>query len=209
MISLNKKQPKYLYKLNVALVVFFVLWFTLGIALMVTIGCLYGESVITYAVMASTFALFFIGLAIFIIIDKKLHRRFINERAAQLEEEFCDMPFEEAERILKENGFITDNGFIVDNPDVFGNEVLPFEDALFNFCFLQLTFGIDMDIELFRDDGEFGGIIKLDRPLYNFLANKNTELKDDFAFNLLINDKKEFAKYALSYNGMFKTNFRG
>ncbi len=208
MISLDKRQPKYLYKLNVALVVFFILWFALGVPPMVAVGCIYDESAITYIVMACTFAVFFIGLAIFIIIDKKLHRRFINERTTQLEEEFCDMPFEEAERILKENGFITDAGFIIDNPDVFGNEVVPFEDALINFCFLQLTFGIDMDIELYRVDGEFGGIIKLDRPLYNFLANKDTKLKNNFAFKLLINDKKEFAKYALNYNGMFKVYYR-
>lgn len=210
MISLDKKHlPKYLYKLNLALVLFFALWFGLGVPLMVTIGCIYDESVITYAVMASTFALFFIGLAIFAVVDIKLHKRFVEQRTAEIEKEFCDMPFEEAERILKENGFITDTGFIVDNADVFGNEVVPFEDALFNFCFFQLTFSINMDIELYRADGEFGGIIKLDRALYNFLANKDTDIKNDFAFKLLIKDKKEFANFALKYNRMLKVNFRG
>ena len=68
---------------------------------MVTVGCIYDENVITYIVMGCTFAVFFIGLAIFAVAYVKLYNRFINERVAELEEEFCDMQFEEAEQILK------------------------------------------------------------------------------------------------------------
>ena len=196
MISLNKNQPKYLYKLNLAGVVFFILWFALGVPLMVTIGCIYDESAITYIVMACTFAVFFIGLAIFVVVDVKLHRRFINERTAQLEEEFCDMPLEEAKRILKERGIITDSGFIVDNDEVFGNEILPFEETLFYFDFVMLRTSVNMGVALYNGEGDWRCILKLDRPLYNFLA-KDTKLKNHPAFNLLINNKKEFAKLAL------------
>ena len=79
MISLAKNQPKYLYKLNLALVLFFILWFLLGVPLMVTVGCIYDENVITYIVMGCTFAVFFIGLAIFAVAYVKLYNSFINE----------------------------------------------------------------------------------------------------------------------------------
>ncbi|MDE7167602.1 MAG: hypothetical protein K2O28_01985 [Clostridia bacterium] len=238
MISLNKKQPKYLYKLNLALVLFFALWFALGVPLMVTIGCIYGEEVITYAVMISTFALFFIGFAIFFLVDNKLHKRFIEERAAQLEEEFCEMPFEDAEQILKEKGIITDAGFVVKTDGVFGECVIPFEKAHLAFNFIELASTVNMDLWVFAQDGEVPeidynitsvmeickqneswknfisgsskhAVYKLNCAIYNYLRYKDTNIKYDQYFKLLVKDKKEFTKEALKYSKMLTWNFTG
>ena len=197
MISLDKRQPKYLYNLNLALTLFFILWFALGVPLMITVGCIYDESVITYIVMCCTFAVFFIGLAIFIVVDKKLNKRLIEERTAQIEEEFTDMPFEEAERILKERGIITDSGFVVKS-DVFGEEVAPFEEVWIDLYF-SLAASEKIDICLFSNKSSFKRIAKysLDCAMYNFLVNKNTGIKSNTVFNLLVKDKKAFAQWAL------------
>lgn len=197
MINLDKRQPKYLYKLNVALVLFFILWFLLGVPLMVTVGCIYDESSITYIVLGCTFAVFFIGFAIFIVIEKKLNKRIIEERTAQLEEEFCDMPFEEAERILKERGIITDSGFVVKG-DMFGEEVAPFEEVWIDLYF-SLAASAKIDLCVFSNKSSFKRIAKygLDCAMYNFLVNKDTQIKSNTVFNLLVEDKKAFAKWAL------------
>lgn len=211
MISLDKKNlPRYLFKLNVALVAFFIAWFVLGVPLMVTVGCIYDESVITYAVMGSTFALFFIGLAIFWLLDVKLNKRFIRQRAAELEKEFCDMPFEEAERVLKERGIITDKGFIVKGDGVFGGEtVVPFEDTVFDLLFFQLVQRVNMDIVLYKYDGDRFGSFPLDCVTYNFLKNKDTDIKENEIFNLLVSDKKEFAEFALKRQKILQWDFSG
>ncbi|MDE7438928.1 MAG: hypothetical protein K2N23_00200 [Clostridia bacterium] len=213
MISFDKKHlPKYIYKFNIALIIFFAVWFAAGVPLMVTIGCFYGESAITFAVMASSFAVFLIGFFIFWLVDNKLHKRLIEQRTAELEKEFCEMPFEEAERILKERRVITDNGFVV-NDDVFGNKVIPFEETWFIFNFISLNESVNMEILVFHNyNGNSGRqveVLHLDRELYNFFANKETDLKDDPSFNLLIKDKKEFAKQALKYSKTLRWDFSG
>ena len=209
MISLNKNQPKYLYRLNLALVLFFILWFALGVPLTVTIGCIYSESVITYVVMACTFAVFFIGLAIFGIVGVKLNKRLIEQRTAQLEEEFTDMPFEEAEAILKEKGIITDSGFVVKG-DVFGEEAAPFEEVWIDLYF-SLAASAKIDICVFRNYNSFKRIAKysLDCAMYNFLLNKDTRIKSNTVFNLLVKDKKAFAKWALYPAKIIYSKYKG
>lgn len=215
MISLNKKLlPKYLYKLNVALVSFFAAWFSLGVALMVTIGCIYQESVITYVVMIATFAVFFIVLAIFYVVDVKLQKRLIKERTAELEEKFIPMPFDDAERILKERGVITDNGFITsEENDDFGEEVVvPFDKVSFSFGFHQFASQIYLSIALYSNDDESDGESKaeyeIDCALYSFILCKDTNLKDNYYFNLFINDKSAFVTLVLKGVKAVTFNYR-
>lgn len=220
MISLDKKNlPSYLFKLNVALVSFFIAWFALGVPLMVTIGCLYGEDVITYAVMASTFAMFFVGLAIFVIIDKKLHKRLIEERTAELEQEFCDMPFEEAKELLLKNGVITDDGFAVAEGVFAECAVVPFKEAKLEFGYSSANTKIYLSVclgvkgQLMFDNTK--AFYEMDKALYNFILKSGFDFfsdeintDGDLCFELFKNDKKEFAKIALKYNKTLKANFK-
>lgn len=180
MINLSRKnQPEYLFRLNVALVCFFVFWFTAGTAVMVTTGCIYGESVITYAVMGGVFALFFIGLAAFWLADNKLHKRLIDERTAELEREFCDMPFEEAERILKEKGIITDTSFVANADGVSGKEVVPFEKARLIFNINTIS-EVRLEIRMYdTDGGTRKATYDFDKAMYNYISAAETNLKDN------------------------------
>ncbi len=200
MISLDKKNlPGYIYKLNVALLIFFALWFTAGVAAMVTVGCIYGESVITYAVMGGVFALFFLGLAIFLIADNKLHKRLIDERAAELEKEFIDMPFEEAERILKESGVITDYSFIVNDDGVLGKNTVPFESAKIEFLFYSVSTHIYLSASLYNADGKIVESFELNRALCNFLRGKKIKILNAEHFELFVKDKKAFVKFVYTW----------
>lgn len=206
MISFDKNLPKYLYKLNVALVTFFAVWFTAVVAAMIAIGCIYGESIITYAVMGGGFALFFIGLAIFWLVDNKLYKRFIDERTAELEKEFSEMPFEEAARILKERGIITDTGFVV-NDGVFGGETVPFEKAHFIFK-IDTVAGVELKIVLYTQGGGLKTVYPFDRAMYNYVLFKDTNLKDNETLKLLREDKKEFTQTVLRYTKTFQWKFK-
>ncbi len=197
MINLSRKnQPKYLFRLSVALVSFFAFWFTAVVAVMVAVGCIYGENVITYAVMGGGFGLFAIGLVIFFILDKTFYNRNILKLTAELEKEFTDMPFEEAERILKERGIITDTGFVVSNDGVFSEKLVSFEQAWLKVS-CKLVSKLSIDVVLYDDNGEKACKYELDSALYNFLQGKETELTCNQFFNLLVNDKREFTKQAL------------
>lgn len=173
---------------------------------MVTVGCIYDENVITYIVMGCTFAVFFIGLAIFAVAYVKLYNRFINERVAELEEEFCDMPFEEAEQILKERGIITDIGFIIKNDDVFGEEVLSFNEAQLGFGYSIANTKICPHVclgvkgQLMFDNTK--AFYEMDRALYNFILKSDFNFNKgaDLCFELFKNNKKEFTKFALKYH---------
>ena len=199
MISLDKKNlPPYIYKMNLAMVIFFAVWFALGIPLMVTVGCIYDESFITYAVMIATFACFFLGFFIFAFIDGKLHKRLIADRAEELERQFTLMPLEEAERALRERGIMTDGGFAVPEDYVFGSEAVPLDKAWFGFDFCEYKTKIIMKLILFSLDGdEPKAAYDLDRALYSYMIA--TDAFEDFSnFKLLEKDKLAFAKLVLS-----------
>ena len=210
MISFNKKNlPTYVYKLSVALVTFFVLWFTAVVAVMATIGVIYGESVITYAVMCGGFGLFFIVLGVFWLVDIKLHKRFIEERTAELEKEFSDMPFEEAERILKEKRIITDTGFVAKSGDVFGEEIVSFDKARFSFnisVISEVKYAINMYT---ADDMTRKATYDFDKAMYNYIKNIDSNLKNNEAIALLQRDKRQFSKSIFNYTSkVFQWKFK-
>ncbi len=208
MLSLDKKSlPSYIYKLNVALVIFFAFWFTVVVAVMVAIGCIYGENVITYGVMVGGFALFFVGLAIFWIVDNKLYKRLIGERVAELEKEFAPMPSEEGKRILKERGIITDGGFVAGD-GVFGKEIIPIGKAklIFNISAVK-----DIELKIFLYGGADCDVMKASYPfdgaMNAYIGGTENELNGNAAVSLLRSDKQEFVKAVTGYKKIFKWKF--
>lgn len=200
-ISFDKENlPSYIYRFNIVLSAFFIGWFVVCIPVCCTVGCIYGENAVTYITMAVIFATFFIGLFIFLVIYLKLKRRLLEERVRELETMFADMPVEEAENILIENGVLTESGFLSDDDDVFGKEIIPFDRAVTAFGFGAVASRIILEIAVgFSDDGRVKAIYKLDGALYNFLIKKNIGVGDNAMFKLLINDKQNFARSVLNY----------
>lgn len=203
-ISFDKKNlPPYIFKFNIALVVFFAAWFVLCLPAMIAVGCVLDESPVTYITMIAMFAVFFLGLLIFCTVAFKLRRRLVEERAAQIEEQFADMPLNEATEILKREGRITDYGFITNVGDVFGNRVILFEKA--EFCFYPGAFASEIWFmaEINDSDSEdgFGYACEVDRALFNFLDKRgfNLDWEDNKSFAYLKYDKKNFVRKALGF----------
>lgn len=203
-ISFDKENlPPYIFKFNIALVVFFAAWFVLCLPPVIVLGCVYGESPVTYITMIAVFAAFFIGLLILCTVALLLRKRLVEERAAQLEVEFADMPLDEATQALKSDGKITDYGFITGEGDVFGNRVIPFDKSEFCFYPYAQASTISFIAEIYDSDSEdgFGYAYVVDRAMFNFLDKRgfNLDLESNKSFAYLKHNKKNFCRYAFGF----------
>ena len=203
-LSLDKRKlPPYIYKINVATVIFFAVWFIICLPVWIAVGVIYGDSPATFIAMVAAVALFLIGFAILLPIDSKLRERLVTERAGELEKEFADMSLEEAEQILKSSRVINDIGFIGSDKDgVSGNNdfsefVIPFENADISiFCNVCNTV-IEIKAYIYDADGDNEIFLKFDSALFNFIDKRNLILyEDEPDFVYLKNDKKNFCRRA-------------
>ncbi|MDE7306047.1 MAG: hypothetical protein K2N33_01515 [Clostridia bacterium] len=156
--------------------------------------------------MIAMFALFFIGLTIFYFLEIKLHKKLIVERTAELEKKYCDMPFEDAKRILKENEVISDTGFLVSEKiAVFNKEEITFENARLVFDIIQLASHIELSIVLFAGDSDMPkAVYDFDCAMCNFIQGKNLNIINFEDFELFIKDKRAFAQLVLKDAKTFK-----
>lgn len=210
-------QPMYVIKFNIVMVCFFIGWLILCTPTLITVGCIYGERPEFYITFGVLFGLFLVGVLILYIVALKLRERIVSERTAEIEEKFADMPLDEATRILKERGVITDDGFVSERGDLFGGKVVPFDRAEIlvlgngqeiyadgqNFKVRTHPLYIETFVHLF--DGvevrEPCATYDLDGALFNFIDKrdliKNLEENGDFIFLKL--DKRNFCRRALGF----------
>lgn len=116
------------------------------------------------------------------------------------------MPFEEAERILKERGVIDERGFIVKD-GVFGGETVPFENAYLTFN-IDVTYNVEMKIALYEKGGGCCKTVYVfDGAAFNYFCAKETNLKCNEALMLLKRNKREFTESISRYSKIFKWEF--
>lgn len=207
--------PPYIFKFNVALVVYFAAAFAAFIAAAIPIGlCLgdFAEMIFCLCFVAA----FIAGTAAFYIVALRLRERLVAERAAELEKKFYDMPIEEAEKILTERGVIKENNFVCTHGDIFGEKPVPFGKAEVyvyeSACDIILkghavkTVTHPLKIEIYADiyDGvdvsEPCARYKLDCALFNFLDKRNlVNYEDNRGFYYLKTDKKNFVRKAFGF----------
>lgn len=202
-ISFDKANlPPYIYKFNIALITFFIGWFVVCAPAMIAVGYVYGESPITYIAMAIMFATFFLCLLIFCIVALRLRKKVVEECASRIEEQFADMPLEEATQILKSKGRITEYGFNTGLFDLYGEIIIPFEKAEFVFYPTSHITQITFIAEVYDSEREtIGFACEVNRALFNFLdkSGLNLDLENNRAFVYLKNDKKRLCRLALGF----------
>ena len=191
--------PPLVFKFNVALICFFGAWFLLCVPAMIAVGVIFGERVETYATMIALFSVFFVGLGIYYLVALALRKRLVEVTAARLEEEFSDMPLEDAEEVLKQKGIIADGGFTVREEDVFGTKIIPFEGAE---CSVFANFGssgIGLKVYIYGiDDEEI--FLTVDRALFNFLDKRNLiNCEENTDFEYFKNDKRNFCRSVFGF----------
>ena len=202
-ISFDKQNlPPYIYKFNIAFVVFAIGWFVLCVPVMVAVGCIYDESPVTYIVMATMFAAFFLGLLIFWVVGLFLRRRVVDDCVARLDEQFADMPLEEATQILKSRGRITEYGFNTGLFDLYGEIIIPFDKAEFGFYTETYVTRISLIAVIHDADRETVAFAtEVDRALFNYLdkSGLNLDLENNHSFAYLKSNKKNFCRQALGF----------
>lgn len=216
-ISFDKRNlPPYIYRFNVAMVVFFAASLAVLLAAGVAIGLTLGDDAEMYFVL-SFLAVFLAATLAFIIIGLRLRERLINERTAELEKQFADMPLEEATAELIRQGIITENGFVCDKDGVFGKETVPFEKlnyGVYGQIFIKSGHRFvqywtrpsnpDVFLSVRTDDSgiaEFQNEYPLDGALFNFIDKRGliTDYEKNKDFALLKSDKKNFCRMALGF----------
>ncbi len=188
----KKNLPGYIFKFNVVFTAFIIGWFVVCVPLCVAIGCVYDESPVTYGVMIGAFSLFFIGLAVFLIVWQKLRKKLQMQRFEEITRNFSDMPLEQAEEILKAEAVIKDGGFVCGD-DAFGTVCVPFDKTAVYMdagsggtqAFLEIA-AINLESK------ELIAFYTMDNALFNFIMKKNIELINGEMFRLFEKDKKEF-----------------
>lgn len=87
--------PDSFYKLHIAIVIYFI-----GVVLLfitcIVVGCIFQDSVITFAVMLISGILIVVTFIVLYKIEKKLFKKIIPLRIVELEKAFYDMSFEDA-----------------------------------------------------------------------------------------------------------------
>ncbi len=203
-ISFDKKNlPPYIFFYNVALITFLIAWLALCLPLMAVIGIIYGEAIITYITMIVSFSIFAVGMLIFVVLASRLRKRLVDEKCAEIEKEFEDMPLEQATQILKDKGVINESGFIL-KEDIFGNKVVPFDRMQFLFYAYASLSEICYCIALAeKDDNKLQAIYSLDGALYNFLNKYGFDINykewDKKAFSWIAKEKRLLCKVILGY----------
>ena len=191
-ISFDKKNlPPYIFFYNVALITFLIAWLALCLPLMAVIGIIYGEAIITYITL------------IFVVLASRLRKRLVDEKCAEIEKLFVDMPIEQATQILKDKGVINESGFIL-KEDIFGNKVVPFDRMQFLFYAYASLSEICFCIALAeKDDNKLQAIYSLDGALYNFLNKYGFDINykewDKKAFSWIAKEKRLLCKAILGY----------
>lgn len=218
-ISFDKKlMPPYIIKFNIAMLIFFGAWFVVCVPAMTAVGFIFEESAEFYITFGVSMGGFFVGLGIFYIVALRLRERLVDERTADLEREFKDMPLDEATEILKQRGVINDTGFIVgDEP--FDEKCVPFDAGEISVSpVFRIAYGfghsrkykvnalkIEMHVDIYvRLDSGCPLVVYpiglLDCALFNFLDKKNLvvyEYNRDFCY--LKGDKKNLVRNILGF----------
>lgn len=191
-------------KLNIAektafiFIMVFCGWFVFGLAACLTVGCIFDESPVTYIVMGIYFGafvpLFIAGYFAVKIADGKLSKSIAKNFDGLL----TDMPFEEAQAALKEQGVICDKGFIINNDEVFKKPVvIPFNEVE-----LELVNYVSEDKELcfcvvaVSEDNISVLDLNLKRELYNFII-KSGFYEKSISFKLFSENREFYVKQAL------------
>ena len=195
--------PDYYLKYNRAVVLPFVIAFIFGplivLAVSIPIGIKYGEHILTFVPFIAWSAVLALFTALYVVIGKRVKKRLIADRAAELEDRFKDIPLNEAAEILRQTHVINDSGFICEDKEVFSETAVPFGEARFAFGFYVEYTKIVLNIAVGRNGSdEVSAVFALDGALYNFLIKKGFDLSGNYVFDLLINDKKKFAELLLN-----------
>ncbi|MDE7453918.1 MAG: hypothetical protein K2N22_05865 [Clostridia bacterium] len=193
----NKKfMPRYYAIWSKVMPVAVLVWFVGFIAAFLVSTFVFPEANAMSKIAIGFLIALLVLVVVFIAGTVVMNNKLTKQRAAELAQEYADMPEEEAKAALLARGVITEDGFIIPSMATEGGVVpkLPFNDAtvyLFsaNVCTKVLTVASICNAT--------GGIMAeylLDGELYNYLKNGGFNFVYYGGSQLLFGDKTTFVK---------------
>lgn len=184
--------PDSFYKLHIAIVIYFICVGLLFIICTI-VGCIFQDSVITFAVMLISGILIVVTFIVLYKIEKKLFKKIIPLRIVELEKAFYDMSFEDAREKLIQSGIINDNGFICSAH--LTEIVIPFDKACFAFGKGIRDTKVVLEIAVVNIDDEKAFCkYDLNCVMYNFLLKGDFDLSGNEEFDTFKDNKELFVR---------------
>lgn len=131
---------------------------------------------------------------VLIVLIMKLRKRLLCQRTEEIESEFTDMPFEEAETQLAEKKVITEHGFVADRGEYAGQLVVPFKEAAVSLHTANIYTKIITAVVISDLSGNVQAEYILDKTLYNYILKKGVKVIFNGHSNLIVTQKNEFVK---------------
>lgn len=196
----QKFLPKYMKVMNTAVPIVFIV---------VLLGGLGIISFLAYKEMLGDKTALAIGLfigvvvaliIISIVLQLVFRKKLIEQRKAELEEEYADMSFEEARAALTERGVINETGFVLPNMGKVGEvvPVLPYKDASIYLFSANICSKVFTVVSFCNQSGGVMAEYLVDRELYNYLQKVGFNYKFYGGSNMLFGDKGAFVKKVMT-----------
>ena len=136
----------------------------------------------------------FAYLITFIVVSFKIRKRILKQRTEEIEKEFSDMPFEEAEAELTERKVITEYGLVANLGEYAEKLVVPFKEATVTVHSANIYTKLVTAVLISSSSGAVVASYILDKALYNYLFKKGIRTVFQGYSNLMVSDKGRFVR---------------
>ena len=199
MTSANKRKLKkeytapYYKKFTIGMVISTILIIALFFVFLACVASM-GDSSMLPVVAVVFVVCVFAYLITFIVLSLKMRKRLLKQRTEEVEKEFADMPFEEAEIELTERKVITEYGLVANIGEYAGQLVVPFKEATVNVHSANIYTKVVTAVLISNSAGAVVASYVLDKALYNYLLKKGVKIEFHGYSNLMVSEKSKFVK---------------
>ena len=187
----------YYKKYNIGVMISLIFIIVLVCVFAVCVVLLDDDSFALPVLAIALFASLLIFVIVFLVATLKLRKRLLKQRTEEIENEFSDMPFEEAESELTERKVITEHGLVANLGFYAGKLVVPFKEATVSLHAANIYTKVVAAV-LIRDlSGAVVASYILDKTLYNYLLKKGIRIDFQGYTSLMVSEKSRFVKYYL------------
>ena len=188
----NKKfMPSYMKRMNIALPVVVIAIFVIGVAAIFLLPSDY-----TTVAVIGLFVALIAALIVLITLTVVFNNKLIKQRKEELENEYTEMSFEDAQAALLARGVITETGIVIPSMAGGGDVIpnLPFKDATVYMFSASIGTKVLTTVSFCNSAGGVMAEYLVDRELYNYLQNAGFNIVYYGGSNLIFGDKGVFVK---------------
>lgn len=169
----------------------------IGAAVCVAFGILFGEdegSPLFMIALAAWVIILLVLVIVYAAVFSSYQNKIMQQRIAEVINEFTDMPLEAAEAELAAKNVVTEAGFVANRGQYAGSLVVPYNTAVVSVYSANIYTKIITVIAVRDMYGMVQAEYVLDRTLYNFILKKGLRIDFKGYSDLIATNKELFVK---------------